>query len=178
MEILFHNFGQGRIETFYRSSYTAKVLYEVDGTWMYAACSRDVPTRECVHDEGNELLHEGKSPAFYRVVALVPSDWHHVGLLPAYGSPAFLIPLANSSLLPQAAFWSVYGVARSGCARARYSIHRPCEQPQAARKPVRQQYQDCVRPTKQNDLHPVETSDDIQTSQVRRTHQDGRNKYT
>jgi hypothetical protein len=33
-EILFHNFGQGWIETFYRPSYTAPVVYEVDGTWM------------------------------------------------------------------------------------------------------------------------------------------------
>lgn len=89
-EILFHNFGQGRIETFY--SVTSEVeapiviptLYEIDGFWFYVACARDCPTGKCVHDNEGELLNEGKSPAFYRVCATVPEDWRHVGLLPAY----------------------------------------------------------------------------------------------
>jgi len=87
-EILFHNFGQGRIETFYRQACTVPTLYEIDATWMYAACSRDVPTGECIHDQENTLINEGKSPAFYRVVAMVPETWNHVGLLPAYDEEA------------------------------------------------------------------------------------------
>jgi len=87
-EILFHNFGQGRIETFYRPAFTVPTIYEVDGTWMYAACSRDVPTGECIHDQIGELVKEGKSPAFYRVMATVPDDWNHVGLLPSYDEEA------------------------------------------------------------------------------------------
>lgn len=87
-DILFHNFGQGRIETFYRPAFVAPVVYEVDGTWMYAACSRDVPTGPCIHDQENALIAEGKSPALYHVQATVPSDWNHVGLLPAYDEEA------------------------------------------------------------------------------------------
>jgi hypothetical protein len=87
-EVLFHNFGQGRIETFYRPATTVPTMYEIDGTWMYASCSRDCPTGECVHDEENGLLNGGKSPAFYRVEAQVPENWHHVGLLPAYDEEA------------------------------------------------------------------------------------------
>lgn len=87
-DILYHNFGQGRIETFYRCSFTASVLYEVDGTWMYVSCSRDCPTGECIHDQTDALINEGKSPAFYRVIATVPDDWNHIGLLPSYDEEA------------------------------------------------------------------------------------------
>lgn len=86
--VLFKNFGQGRIETFYRPSVTVSDLYEVDGTWMYAACCRDVPTGPCVRDFGGEMINEGKSPAFYRVMATVPENWQHVGLLPCLDEDA------------------------------------------------------------------------------------------
>jgi hypothetical protein len=84
MDVLYHNFGQGRIETFYRPATMMPVVYEVDGFWFYVACSRDCPTGPCVRDEGSELVNEGKSPAFYKVCVTVPDDWHHIGLLPTY----------------------------------------------------------------------------------------------
>jgi hypothetical protein len=87
-EIILHNFGQGRIETFYRSSHVVPVVYEVDGVWMYVACSRDLPAGECIHDQGDTLINEGKSAALYRVIVTVPDDWNHIGLLPAYDEEA------------------------------------------------------------------------------------------
>ncbi len=82
-ETILHNFGQGRIETFYNEQPLTDV-YEVDGTWMYADCLRDVPTGPITHDFVNELHNKGYTAGFYRVEATIPDDWQHIGLLPAY----------------------------------------------------------------------------------------------
>jgi hypothetical protein len=86
-DIILHNFGQGRIETFYRNV-TMPTVYEIDGVWMYMACLRDVPTGRCEHDMGGEIVNQGYTPGFYRVTATVPADWSHIGLLPTLDEKA------------------------------------------------------------------------------------------
>lgn len=85
--IILHNFGQGRVETFYRNAPMPGV-FEIDGYWFYMACLRDVPTGRCVRDQGQELVNKGYTPGFYRVNATVPLDWSHIGLLSALDEKA------------------------------------------------------------------------------------------
>ncbi len=92
LDLITHNFGQGRIETF--PPLLVLVLdngvYILDARWMYASCISNLPTGPCYRDKQNEFLgvrrKDGKlardaMPGFYNVTAQVPEDWQHIGLL-------------------------------------------------------------------------------------------------
>lgn len=90
LDLLWHNFGQGRVQTF---SPKREVLEDgcfiLDGRFMYAACLSHLPVGNCYHDTTNEFLgvtrKDGKlapsMPGFYRVTVQVPLNWHHIGLI-------------------------------------------------------------------------------------------------
>ena len=116
-ETLLHNFGQGRIETFYKGQNLIEDCYEVDGTWMYASCLRNLPTGNVTHDTINELDNKGYTPGFYRVVATVPETWQHIGLLPAYDEQAAKRRSDTKSMYPNTPVttfesWATHGEVR------------------------------------------------------------------
>lgn len=71
---------QGRVETFYHGETTLNNLRYYDGRWMYAACLRHVPVGEVLHDTKSDYMPF--VPGFYTVIAKVPLDWKHIGILP------------------------------------------------------------------------------------------------
>ena len=90
LDLIFHNFGQGRIETFPpQRSVLNNGVYVLDGKWMYAACLSHLPTGPVQHDTVDEFMgvirKDGRlapiCPGFYRVTARVPDGWQHIGLL-------------------------------------------------------------------------------------------------
>lgn len=116
-ETLLHNFGQGRIESFYSGKDIINDCYEVDGTWMYASCLRNLPTGTPTRDTINELDNKGYTPGFYRVVATVPQEWQHIGLLPAFDEQAAKRHADTKSMYPNvpgATFesWATHGEVR------------------------------------------------------------------
>lgn len=91
LDLIVHNFGQARIETFSsQRDVLENGVYVIDGRWMYASCVRDLPIGPCYHDNKNEFVgvrrKDGKlgtnyCPGFYRVTVTVPEDWRHIGLI-------------------------------------------------------------------------------------------------
>lgn len=81
--LLIENFGQGRFEAgFNPDGGDLTELYDYDGRWFYAACTRHVPVGRIVHDHTD--LYEPYIAGFYHVQMTVPAQWHHIGLLPAF----------------------------------------------------------------------------------------------
>jgi hypothetical protein len=93
LDLITHNFGQGRIETFEpQQDILENGVYVLDGRWMYASCVSHLPTGPCYRDNRNEFLgvyrKDGKLsrdafPGFYSVTVQVPENWHHIGLIQA-----------------------------------------------------------------------------------------------
>jgi hypothetical protein len=93
IDLITHNFGQGRVELFPPNHRILNEVYILDGKWMYASCLSHLPTGPVQHDTIGEFLgvvrKDGKlaplCPGFYRVTVRVPDSWHHIGLLKAPG---------------------------------------------------------------------------------------------
>ncbi len=90
LEMINHNFGQGRIETFSPKRETLENVWVLDARFMYASCVSHLPVGPMYHDNRNKFLgvyrKDGKlardaMPGIYNVTVQVP-EWHrHVGLL-------------------------------------------------------------------------------------------------
>lgn len=60
---------------------TIEAFYYLDGRWMYASCvERDMPIGTPIYD--SIPMYEKYVPGWYRITATVPSNWHHIGLIP------------------------------------------------------------------------------------------------
>lgn len=83
-ELLYHNCPQGRIEMLTLPEVTTiPGFYHLDARWQYAACLGELPGR-LVSDDTVDQFAGPYIPAFYRVKAIAPLTWQHVGLLPKY----------------------------------------------------------------------------------------------
>ena len=93
-ELIAHNSPQGRNEVLTApdgpnaSLDTLPGLVCLDAKWMYAACLSDVPAGRYEHLYGldaRRLFNESpRTVGFYRVLAKVPPEWAHIGLLPMW----------------------------------------------------------------------------------------------
>lgn len=72
-DVLWANFGQGRIEYIPGQLDAPDGLYWLDGRWMYASCMRGLPVGVATLDEGIDYIE--KAPAFYRITYRVPDTW-------------------------------------------------------------------------------------------------------
>ncbi len=90
LEMINHNFGQARIETFYPKRETLENVWVLDARFMYASCASNLPVGPCYHDYKNEFLGFRKKngklsrdafPGFYNVTVQVPENWNHIGLI-------------------------------------------------------------------------------------------------
>jgi hypothetical protein len=90
LDLITHNFGQARIETFSpQKAVLENGVYVLDGRWMYASCVSHLPTGDVYRDTRNEFLgvytkagHLAPiAPGFYNVTVTVPENWHHIGLI-------------------------------------------------------------------------------------------------
>jgi hypothetical protein len=88
--LLLEHVTQGRIETLYHGAEQITDLHYYDGRWMYAACTRHVPTGCVQHDTVNEYVPY--VPGLYRVKARVPDTWGHIGLLPLKQADHYVYP--------------------------------------------------------------------------------------
>jgi len=92
LELITHNFGQARIETFTpKQESLENGVYVTDGRWMYAHCISHLPTGPCYHNKRNEFIGvttkagilASACPGFYSITARVPDNWQHIGLIKA-----------------------------------------------------------------------------------------------
>lgn len=79
-KIVMTEFGQARTELFDHGRDAVENLHNYDGLWMYASCCRHMPVGRVVHDF--EGVYRDYVTGLYRVEAVVPVDWRHIGLLP------------------------------------------------------------------------------------------------
>lgn len=98
-DIITHNMGQSRIETFprhprlggmdYLPSVIPTGIYVIDGVFMYASCLSRLPIGKVIWDRENSFevtrLSNGmfypSCPGFYRLETTVPFGWKHIGLV-------------------------------------------------------------------------------------------------
>lgn len=78
--IVMTQFGQARTELFDHGRELVENLHNYDGFWFYAACCRHMPVGKIIHDQKDGYLPY--ITGLYRVTAIVPDDWNHIGLLP------------------------------------------------------------------------------------------------
>jgi hypothetical protein len=79
-KIVMTEFGQARTELFDHGQPLVENLRNYDGFWFYAACCRHMPVGRVVHD--TEGVYQEYVTGLYRIEAVVPVDWKHIGLLP------------------------------------------------------------------------------------------------
>lgn len=89
-DIITHNMGQSRIETFTRYNTTLTGgMYVLDGVFMYASCLSHLPVGRVIHDTKDDFSYVYLSngmlyphePGFYLVESTVPYAWKHIGLV-------------------------------------------------------------------------------------------------
>jgi hypothetical protein len=93
LDLIIHNFGQARIETFPpNKNIIPDGVHVLDGTWMYAGCISHLPVGPVHQDNVDEFIgvtrKDGtlapKCPGLYNITVTVPDDWNHIGLIKAY----------------------------------------------------------------------------------------------